>query len=576
MISSGVINEIMDEIGERIGSERRAVVQRWAGILGKTEQGIYRAIGQMGRTGQKRQTRADKGRVRIGVTDEQMEIVAGIMYESWSEKGRIDMPAWKAIKIAEDSGAIPAGVLTECTFNRWMRDNGMSKRAALAPTPHVEMRSEGVNHIHQYDTSQCRQWYVKAIDNGKLKIDNYTGANCEIGFQRWDYKNKPLKGLPIKRHLIVDHYSGAYFVMYFPAEDCATSLEFLFSAWQMKGAGSLFAALGMSASPDQIERAGRIAAGFPFHGAPSVLITDNGSIVKSAHGREVMARLGIEYKTHVVGNPRAKGSVESMMWRWEQAFETELRRKPARDLVELNLRAFEFAAWHQQTRAHSRHGQTRFGMFVESAAKSGRRLRELPEDRQLLRALASRATESRQIDYKGQIHWDGRLYQVLDQGLWGKRCLVGPDIFNIPDLVVECEGKKWTAQALDRVEGGWTEQSVVYGEFRSPRETQTQKRVKEIAAADLSGVEVPEQTVIHEIACPRGDEVQTAGDVVERIYSRVQAKHEIARRQGYPLMNWQVVAINGAFGDRLEVKESELEEIIKELRIANDELRIAN
>jgi len=341
----------------------------------------------------------------------------------------------------------------------------------------------------------------------------------------------------------------------------------------MKGAGSLFAALGMSASPDQIERAGRIAAGFPFHGAPSVLITDNGSIVKSAHGREVMARLGIEYKTHVVGNPRAKGSVESMMWRWEQAFETELRRKPARDLVELNLRAFEFAAWHQQTRAHSRHGQTRFGMFVESAAKSGRRLRELPEDRQLLRALASRATESRQIDYKGQIHWDGRLYQVLDQGLWGKRCLVGPDIFNIPDLVVECEGKKWTAQALDRVEGGWTEQSVVYGEFRSPRETQTQKRVKEIASVELSAVDIPEQRGISAMAAPIGESIKTDAAVVERIYSRVQAKHEASRRLGYKLMNWQIETIESAFGERGDVQESELEAIIS--RITNDELRIA-
>ena len=579
MISSGVINEIMDEIGERIGSERRAVVQRWAGILGKTEQGIYRAIGQMERTGQKRQTRADKGRVRIGVTDEQMEIVAGIMYESWSEKGRIDMPAWKAIQIAEDSGAIPAGVLTECTFNRWLRDNGISKRAALAPTPHVEMRSEGPNHIHQYDTSQCRQWYIKLADNSILRLaapQLAQGATqtFSLGWQRWDYKNKPLKGLPIKRHLLVDHYSGAYFVMYLPSEDCAASLEFLFTAWQMKGAGAFFAALGVSATPEQIEKAGKAAAGFPLHGAPEVLITDNGSLVKSAHGREVLARLGIEYKTHVVGNPRAKGSVESMMWRWEQAFETELRRKPARDLVELNLRAFEFAAWHQQHRAHSRHGQTRFDMFLSGI--NGRRLRELPEDRQILRALASRATENRQIDYKGKIHWEGRLYQVNDQALWGKSCLVGPDIFNIPDLVIECEGKKWTAQALEVVAGGWTEKSVAYGEFRSPGETRTQGRVKEIAAADLSGVEVPEQTVIHEIACPRGDEVQTAGDVVERIYSRVQAKHEIARRQGYPLMNWQVVAINGAFGDRLEVKESELEEIIKELRIANDELRIAN
>ncbi len=561
MISQAIIDEIRGEIGERRGAERRAIVRRWADRLGVSEQLIYRAT--RSDTDGHRRTRIDKGVMQVGVSEEQLKVVAAIMMESWDDKGRIKMPAWKAIKMAEDGGALPVGVLKECTFNRWLRGRDLSKSSALEPSNHVSIRTETVNELHEYDTSQCAQWYLDPASSAATPL--------HVGWQRWDYKNKPLKGLPIKRHLIVDHFSGCFFVMYLPSEDCAASLEFLFSAWQRKTPGAFFAALGVAAQPDQIERAGKIAEAFPFHGTPRNLLTDNGSLVKSASGRQALERLRIEYRTHTVGNPRAKGAVESMMWKWETTFESELRRRPAKDLVEFNLRAFEFAAWFQAERVHTRTRKTRFGCFMDEMDGMDKMdLRELPEDRALLRSLAMMADEKRQIRHHGAISFDGREYYVADQALWGKECVCGVDIFHPPDLFVRCEGKEFIVAASEILKGGFSEHSVRLGEFKSPRDSDAQSAIKEIAKIDLNTRTGTDghglaQTELKALGAPRGVEIDLNSPVVERVYSKLQAKHEAARRQGYPLLNWQIEAIEREFGEGKEVKESRLNEILKGL-----------
>jgi len=203
------------------------------------------------------------------------------------------------------------------------------------------------------------------------------------------------------------------------------------------------------------------------------------------------------------------------------------------------------------------------------------RIRELPEDRALLRALAMRAEEERQIDYKGVIRFDGKFYAVADQGLWGKTALVGLDVFNAPDLFVKCDGKEFMAKALDILPGGFTERSVPIGEYRAPRATETQERIKEIARIDInSELRIANSELgIEQISAPRGAVVKTDGAVVERIFSRIQAKHEAQIRLGYRLMNWQIAAIENAFGERGEVKESELDRIIESI---TSELRSVN
>lgn len=184
----------------------------------------------------------------------------------------------------------------------------------------------------------------------------------------------------------------------------------------------------------------------------------------------------------------------------------------------------------------------------------------------MLRTLAMRADVQREIKYNGVILWDGVPYCVADQSLWGKKAMVGPDIFNYPDLFVRCEGKELILKAPTQVHGGFYENSVAAGEYRAVRQTETQIQIKEIAKIDLDQLRTADCGLrIEKMDIPRGTQVELNAPVVERIYSRIQAKHEAASRLGYQLLKWQIEAIEMGFGDRKEVRESELEEIIRGL-----------
>jgi len=375
------------------------------------------------------------------------------------------------------------------------------------------------------------------------------------------------------------------------SEDTRASLDFLFSAWQGKDPRLIIETLEGSEgsdpaekgsfrrglTPRDMERLEDVCDKYVFRGVPRFLYTDNGSVVKSAVGRQVFERLGIEYQTHMPGSPRAKGSVESGMWVWERLFESRLRRKPARSLLELNVRALEEALRFQMEREHTRHGLTR----IEAWARiGGDELRELPEDRAALRSLAMRASEERTIDYRGYIHWDGSLYFVADQGLWGKKALVGPDVFHTPDIVVECEGKKFTAGALQKDAGGFTSRAVRWGEYRSPVATATEKALKDVAKVDLNqyersdpaskeafcscgGSDPARREAGKKCLTPVGVQVELEPGVVEREYGKVQAKAEVARRLGYDLLRWQVELIEAEWGTT--VTESDINNMVTRL-----------
>jgi hypothetical protein len=546
MISESVLQEVAQRVDGYAGAERREIIQGQAALLGVSEKMLYRKLRENG-MGSGRKSRSDSGGLRVGVSEAQLESVASLILESWTEKYRTpSMPAWTAIQMAERMGIIPEGILIPGTLTRWMRRNNLGKQELASPTPHVSMMSAHPNEMHQYDVSVCLQWY----------IDEAGG----IGHQRRNmdvYKNKAGHGRQIKRHLIVDHFSGAFYVAYAESEDTATSLEFLFESWGGKGTKGTEGTKGT----------------YIFRGVPKRLYTDNGSVIRSAIGQQVCGRLGIDLGAHLPGSPRAKGSVESMMWKWECAFESQLRRFPARSLEELNQRAFEYAMWYNSERIHTRHGMSRFAAWSRITPEQ---LRELPEDRALLRSLAMRADEERVIDYAGRIRYDGRLYAVPDQGLWGKKCCVGPDIwcnggqtrFAVSDpslsIVVECEGKKFTLGALKVDDMGFTEGAVAWGEYRSPRETGTERAVKEIASVtpgemEMKPLKIKDENDVRDIS---GREIEIRENIVERTYTRIQAKQEVARRLGYSPEAWMLALMDQRWVDKKEVSAGDIDDLM--------------
>jgi hypothetical protein len=275
-----------------------------------------------------------------------------------------------------------------------------------------------------------------------------------------------------------------------------------------------------------------------------------------------MERLGITYIYHKVGNARATGTVETSMWWWERCFESLLRRDPARSLEELNHRAFGLAMWLNSERKHSRHGMSRFVCWSSIAAAE---LRELPEDREILRALAMRANEERDINYAGYISFQGLKYKVMEQNLWGKKVMVGPDVFQPGDIVVACEEQKFRLSAMNIEDGGYRQDDVRFGDFRSPKETRTEREIKKIAGVENSYPQITQiNTEIEAIKSPEGQMVVMDAPV-EKIYGRIQGKAELARRLGYPLAGWQMDLVERLWGERKEMTENDVDEMVRKL-----------
>jgi hypothetical protein len=100
-----------------------------------------------------------------------------------------------------------------------------------------------------------------------------------------------------------------------------------------------------------------------MHGVPFNLLMDAGSANTSHLFTEFLRVIDVHPLTHMPGNPRAKGSVESHMNLVEREFESRLAFMRVRDLGHLNELAHQWSRTLQSTRPHTRHGHTRFGLW---------------------------------------------------------------------------------------------------------------------------------------------------------------------------------------------------------------------
>lgn len=539
MVQNDIIDEIIRDIARFENSERRAMIQYYAKQIGKSEKTLYRILKARG-NGSGRKRRCDLGERRIDISDEQfLEIVSLIVKSAGKKYKRPKMPLWKAIETAERMGIIEKGILSVGTLNRWMLDHGLAKSQIASNTRYREMQSEHPNHVHQFDTSVCAQWYLQ--DDNTLKYKK-------------NYKNKNLdKRRCIKRFLLVDHLTGAFFVRYYLDESLGTCLEFLFDAWGNKPKiGDL----------DYI-----------FRGVPRILYTDNGIWLQSSIGKTVCDNLGIELISHLPEVARATGSVETHQWKWETAFETELMEYPARTLEELNERAYKFALYYNLDRKHTRYGLPRFEAWGKIKKEE---LRELPENKGVLKALAMSCKVERTIKYNGRINYNGKQYRVNDDRLWGKKVLIGPDIFSKDfGIIVDCEGQKYKVEKLELNEWGYSKHGVKWGDFRGFSDSDTERGLKEMKKILEDGEkrELGEIEYSEGIDNVVGSKIEIGHDPdLDILYDRVQAKKAIADRLGYDLLDWQWRIIDAILDEKDIIRSKDLEEII--LRIDGNEAKI--
>lgn len=507
-------------------AERSRLVRQLADEKGVSAQSIYTAA-KRGGFALTRKKRADAGTRMLPVTDEQLSQIAKLIHQSHTEKGRIPLPAHEAIRLAEQHGLVTPGVVTEAYLNAWMRSRQVSKQHALRRTPHTPLMSKYPNHVHMIDASQCAQWYI--------------GNKGEVAHQRRNmdvYSNKDGDRRKITRLMLIDHYTGAFFVWYVASETARDWIDFLYLAWSDKS--FLADRLAGYINTDNL------SALYPFSGMPEMVYADNGSPIKASITRRVLDNLGIHFDTHMPYNPRAKGANETMQRHWERWFEGRLKLQPASSIEELNAWAFDTALAINSNRLHTRHGHTRFDFWRAGMEQ----VRQVP-DYDFYKSYATSDPDVRKVAADGTIRFKPRhgvvpfktsgVYRVPDVNLRGGEVEVSYCLYEYPRvrIVSRRTGQMFEVEPLIRDAAGfYPEISATIGEtFRAQSLTDSQR-----AMADINDIDLPTLDQVHtndDVATPDDTAptpaivafVPTEPDEVT-VYTRLQARKLLLERLG--------------------------------------------
>ncbi len=490
------IGEMVERINSAPMRARRGIFEQYAERTGKSVQHLYRIAKENGfRSGRKK--RVDAGTLKSDLADEQVEYVAGLIEVTRRENKGSIMPVERALEIAVDNNAIEDGQISVGGMHRILNARQLSAKHLDAPEPHAEMRSLHPNHVHAFDVSICIQYYLK---NGRMAIMD----------ERDFYKNKPHNYAKVKarlmRYVLVDHFSGAFFLYYYEAagENQTNLYDFLCRSWAAKDNQKL-----------------------PFRGVPNLVLMDRGSANTSKAIIAMLGRLGVEVPEGNPYNPRKQGVVEGMHSIIERWFESGLRIQPAHDVATLNEWALDWMVAFQGKRHHTRHGHTRTQCWLSITREQ---LREIPE-RAILQDLFANPEETRKVDGRYRISYRGNEYDLRHvEGLFpGAKVQAVLKPWTWPVIEVRSGDKAWDAEPISKVAGGFTERGAVIGEeFKPVHESETQKARKRIKQVAYGGDNLDKRGEPKKGAVPYAG-TQVFGNHADKV------EHEFIPRLGTPM-----------------------------------------
>lgn len=371
--------------------EKKEAIHDLAREWNLSERSVYR-LARSGGHKSGRRTRADKGSCKMSIDD--INEAVQIKTKSKRKSRRLIMDTDTVLEIMKDSGK---EVVSASRFNQLLRERRLTNEQLqhdIDEGPHINLASLYPNHCHQFDITNCVQYFFsdKGLGHRDMKKDFYV--------------QKPDSFKKIKRKLlrfvIIDHYSGSTYVQYryTSGERSIDVAEFLLESW------------GAKPSPEK----------FPFRGVPEILVCDKGSAAMGTMVTDLLEALKVERIAHLPGNPRAKGMVESMMNTWEMKFESRLSVQPAPDLETLNKWALDYCVRFNAEKPLSRAvgRSSRSQLFLSSSSKQ---LRLLPPQTACRELLHTRP-EERTVRGNLTISFKGASFRVPDPNLEGRKVTV--------------------------------------------------------------------------------------------------------------------------------------------------------
>jgi len=447
--------------------EKADVVKKYSQLLGLAAGTLYRHARNNGGGDMNRMPRSDNGGSRK-LSVEQIKKAGALIAASRRRNGKMIMDAGTAKEILEDSGMLNESVSVD-TLRRQLRNHQVSARHAKLPAPHKKLTAEHPNQWHLFDVSVCVMYF---LDSKKGLTDRFKEDESQVLYAGKLKNFKKIKK-HLLRYLVCDKHSGSFFAMYFynSGETALDTAHFFYEAWRQK----------------QDSR-------FIFHGVPENLYMDRGSMADNAMVKGLMKSLRVNALTHMPGNPRAKGGVETIHRWWEVKFESRLGQQRPRSLEELNGWAFDMAVrWNAKTKFR-KSDISRAEIFSTITAEQLRILPEWNVYQTLLRA----RPETRTVRNDLIIEFHGAQYHLADPSLNGQKVQVSYNPYSYPTVEVLSEnGTTYVADPLPENDHAGQQrgpQVVQMGSFKPYSDNATTKAKKagfkwlsEIQGTSVSG-----------------------------------------------------------------------------------------
>lgn len=456
-VSETILNHVQESLRGLPAGEYAQAVKNLAGHYGVTTATINRWAGLRGE--RRREERACKGESKA--TRQTLLEASALLLISKRTSKQIPLPSCDAKEILEDSG-IETGVSTSRFLSR-MRQEQISAKDLLRPSPHVTLLSDHPNHVWQFDVTNCLQYFLDAKRGLGERDEEMTL-----------YKNKLVKTVraikkELLRYAVVDHCSGAFYFRYFysSGERAADGSQFLLEAMRPKD--ELIKRTWNGSSDGKLGK-------YRFHGVPFMLVTDRGSIVAAKANQALFDSLRIKLETHMPGNPRAKGAIEGMMHHINR-FEGRLKLQRPADLDELNRWALDWCIADNAVKLMR-------GVAPRSVLWSyitAEQLRLCPEE-EYYRLLVKEPTIERKASGARLISVDGLTYQIPDPQAAGQWVSVVRHPYERPAVEVHFNGFVWLCQPVPDDQFGRPMIGVRYGEYKGIKHTATQKAKTEMEA----------------------------------------------------------------------------------------------
>lgn len=244
--------------------------------------------------------RRDKGSYRFaGMSPEECiqaaKMVAAMKIEMATKTGKTGSTE-SAIRALYNSGQIHT-LIPDSTMNRWLNQLSLSFRQIrnYSASTGIRLGTDEPNKWWFMDFSVSEIYYL--LQSGKM-VQDKTGILTDKNHREELLTKKGFRKLYIG--CVVDLYSSTYWVNGYvsPGESAYMVLNFLMDAMQKKD------------DPQN-----------PFRGIPQNIYCDKGSALHSQQMRDLLEPLGIKIWSHIPGNPKAKGRVESRIGAYKNTIE---------------------------------------------------------------------------------------------------------------------------------------------------------------------------------------------------------------------------------------------------------------